>query len=466
MAGNRLAAEAFTRAVEELRSGIDPLGTWRHHALTGVAGTALRWAADGRQEWLRADFLTWARNTERPAAARTSAIGVASRGTTGAMLKAFYQLPEQVRGVLWYAVVDEEPDGRVARYLGIDPATVAGLKGKAPLALRHAYATAHLASRGTAECQGFGRIIETASHAEETRRHPDLVAHLTGCAPCTQLLDELAELSDEPRTALAGGLLAWGGAAYTAERPVRQIVEPWSAPQAPSGPPDDPRASSWTPADTIQAPTGAGRGSRPAHRAAPKHRALAAALAVTAAAVVAAAVTNAALDHGRPADAGSPHREPSSPPTSASRAQPSAQIRVGVTAQLVHSGSGLCLDVENGQVQKHSDAVAATCTSSPTQAWSLDSEGRLHNMAAPDFCLKADGDAAGIGIRPCGTDDPEKQSRMMFLIGRDGVIRSRPRPDEAVVPVGTFTGDPLVLALKGRTSGQAQAWAARPVPAA
>ncbi|MCH0568287.1 ricin-type beta-trefoil lectin domain protein [Streptomyces sp. MUM 136J] len=463
-AGNRLAAEAFTRAVEELRSGIDPLGTWRHHALTCVARTALLWTADGRREWLRTDFLTWARNAEQPLASPTSPSGAVQRDAPGVMLRAFYQLPEQVRGVLWYSVVDEEPDVSVARYLGIPPRTVPGLRGKAPLALQNAHAKAHLASHGTTECQGFDRIIETASHTEDTRRHPDLVAHLAGCAPCTQLLDELTRLSNEPRTALAEGLLVWGGAAYTAGRPARGAFEPSPQPRDRSDTAGDPGASPRTPTDTIQG-AGTRHGSGPAHRAAPKHRALTAALAVSAAAVVAATVTNAVLDHGRPAG-GSPHREPSSPPVSASRSQPPTQIRVGVTAQLVHTDSGLCLDVENERVQKHADAVAATCTSAPTQRWALDSEGRLHNMAAPDFCLKADGDAAGIGIRPCGSDDPEKQSRMMFAIGRDGVIRSRPRPDEAVVPVGTFAGEPLVLALKERTSGQAQAWAARPVPAA
>ncbi|MFR9798230.1 ricin-type beta-trefoil lectin domain protein [Streptomyces sp. MS06] len=465
MAGNRLAEEAFTRALEELRSGIDPSGTWRHHALTCVVRTALLWATDERQEWLRTDFLTWARSTEQLSDSRTSAIRVASSRTTGVMLRAFYQLPEQVRGVLWYSVVDEEPDAGVARYLGIAPGTVPGLRNKAPVALQHAYARVHLESRGTAECQGFGRIIETASHAEGTRRHPDLVAHLADCDACAHLLDELTKLSNEPQTALATGLLVWGGAAYAAVRPVREVGEPWPVSQARSGPPGDPSASSRNPADTIQVSAGTGHGSRPAHRAASKHWALIAALTVSAAAVVAATVTNAVLDHGRPTGGGSPRQEPSSPAGSASRAQQPTRIRVGVTAQLVHTGSGLCLDVKNGKVQKHADAVAAACTSTPTQQWSLDSEGRLHNMAAPEFCLKAEGDAAGIGLRPCESDNPEKQSRMMFIIGRDDVIRSRPRPDEAVVPVGTFAGEPLGLALKGRKSGQAQSWAARPASA-
>ncbi|MCH0561294.1 ricin-type beta-trefoil lectin domain protein [Streptomyces sp. MUM 16J] len=470
LAGNRLATEAFARTVEELRSGVDPLGTWRHHALTRVVRTALVWATDDRQEWLQTEFLMWARTAERPLTANASALGAASYGAPDVILRAFYQLPEQSRGVLWYSVVDEEPDDSVARYLGIRPDTVPSLRGKARLALQDAYVKEYLASRGTAECQRFGHTIETASHTETARPHPALVAHLAGCAPCAHLLDTLTKLSGEPQTTLAAGLLMWGGATYAASGSARPHSEPRPPTHARPGAPGERSASSAMPGDAEQTPAGRRRGSRPAHRSAPKHRTLTAALALSAVAVGAVAVgatmaANAVLGHGQPTAGDSPHRQPSIAPASTSRAQPSTQIRVGVTAQLVHSDTGLCLDLKNGKVQKHTDAVATACTSAPTQRWTLDSRGRLHNAADPDFCLKADGDAAGIGIRPCDSDNPEKRSRMLFIIGRDGVIRSQPRPNEAVVPVGTFTGEPLILALKERTPGHAQAWAARPVPA-
>ncbi|WP_250400110.1 ricin-type beta-trefoil lectin domain protein [Streptomyces cellostaticus] len=465
MAGNQLAAEAFARAVEELRDGVDPLGTWRHHALTQVGRTAWVWAADSRQERLQAEFLVWVRDPEPPPASRAFAIGGAPYDTQDVLLRAFYQLPERSRGVLWYSVVDEEPDDSVGRYLGVPPATVPRLRDKAQLTLRSAFVQEHLEYRGTAECRAFCRIIEKASPAEGERRPQALLSHLSSCARCAQLLAELTGLSDEPRTFLATGLLMWGGAAYAAGRPVRGIPEPGSRHDGPHAPGDlDGAATTPAGAPRTAPPAGTARRSRPAHRSAPRHRALAAALATGAVAVVAVVAANALLDHGRATGGSAPHRPPAGPSTSASP-PPSTRIRVGVTAQLVHTSTGLCLDVMNGKVQKRTNAVATTCVSAPTQQWSLDREGRLHNMAAPDFCLKADGNAAGIGIRPCDTDNPEKRSRLIFMIERDGVIRPRGRPDEAVVPLGTSTGEPLLLALKGRASARDQAWAARPVAA-
>ncbi|MEU3283172.1 ricin-type beta-trefoil lectin domain protein [Streptomyces antibioticus] len=455
-AADHLALEAFASAVEELRGGVDPLGTWRHHALTHVGETARLWAADSRQEHLRTEFLAWVWTTGAPSATE------ASHGPPDVMLKTFAQLAEQFRGVLWYSVVDKEADGTVAGYMGIPPRTIPDLTTKAKLALHAAYVQEYLAHHGTTLCQGFRRIIEETTRAGGGRRHPDLVAHLADCTRCTQLLADLTSMSNDPRTALAEGLLTWGGAAYAA---IGDTGEPNAAvPDVPDALREEGTPSGNLPIDAVRPPAGAGRATGPAHRSAPRHRALAAILALATVTLVTTVAANTMLDHGRAAGDSPPPRQQSTPTASKSRT-PATRIRVGVTAQLVHSDTGLCLDLENGKVQKRTNAVATRCTSSPTQRWTLDSGARLHNMADPDFCLKADGSAAAVGIRPCESDDPEKRSRMTFIVGQDSTIRSRPRPEQAVVPVGTFTGAPVLLALKEPTSVHAGVWTARPAPA-
>ncbi|MFG2313003.1 ricin-type beta-trefoil lectin domain protein [Streptomyces sp. NPDC048566] len=467
-AGEHLAAESFTRAVEELRAGVDPLGTARHHALTHVRETAGLWAADSRREHLRTDFLAWTLTAGARPANDPSAVDDSGHGLPNVMLSAFAQLAEYARGVLWYSVVDAEPSGTVAAFASVPARAVPDLLGKAHRALHAAYVQEHLARHGTPRCEAFRRLVEAASSAGEGRHHPDLVAHLADCSRCTQLLGDLRRMSDDPRGTLAEGLLPWGGAAYATGIALREIDGPDAEASGGRTMRSEAHAPHGNATGAVRAPAGSGAVTGPAHRSARRRRLPAAVLALSALALVSVVAASAVLDRqDGPPDARPAPRQRSTPSASGTRsasAQPSL-LRVGVPAQLVHAGTGLCLDVEGEKVQKHVNAVAATCTSTPTQRWTLDSEGRLHNTADPDFCLKADGNAAAIGIRPCASDDPEKRSRMTFFVRANGAITSRPRPEQAVVPVGTFTGTPLLLALKELGGTPAQTWTARAAPA-
>lgn len=114
-------------------------------------------------------------------------------------------------------------------------------------------------------------------------------------------------------------------------------------------------------------------------------------------------------------------------------------------------------------VEKRVNAIAAPCSSGATQRWTFDADGHLHNMADPAFCLKVDDEAAGVGIRPCTSDDPEKRARMTFTIGASGAIRSQPRPDQVVVPVGSSASKELLMVLKASSTEDSERWAASPV---
>ncbi|MDH2387849.1 ricin-type beta-trefoil lectin domain protein [Streptomyces sp. HNM0663] len=473
-ADRQLADEAFFHAVEEVRDGVDPSGTWRHHVLTHVREAACVWAADGRRERLRPDFLAWARTADPAAGPEPPNV----------MIGAFYQLPERLRSALWYAVVDDEPHSEVAANLGISPDAVPDLAAKAQVAMQDAYMQEHLSRHGTAECRGFNRIVEAAAQARDGYRHPDLAAHLAHCIDCGVLLSGLARLSESPRTPLAEGLLMWGGAAYAERVPTHKETGPPE--QSAVRLADDRRNQLATSAAVVEASKRPGSLGH-AHRFVPGHRAVTAvggiAAAVAVGAVVAVVAAYDALPEGwnasglvRPQPSRSADPSPSSAPSRPAAGTPSgdgapapggtpppAPVRVGVAAQIVHTATGLCLDVENQVVQKRVNAVAAPCGAGATQRWTFDKDGHLHNAADPAFCLKVDGDATGVGIRPCSSDNPEKRARMTFAIGENGAIQSKPRAGQVIVPVGTSTGEPLPLVLKESSAAGAQQWAARSV---
>ncbi|WP_338673643.1 ricin-type beta-trefoil lectin domain protein [Streptomyces sp. SCSIO 30461] len=467
--GEQLADEAFLHAMREVCDGVDPSGTWRHHVLTHVRETALAWAADSRREHLRPDFLTWAQTAGPSAVSETPNV----------MIAAFCQLPERLRAALWYAVVDDESPSSVATHLGTTPGSVPVLTAKALVAMRDAYLKEHLSRRGTPDCRGFSRITDAAAQARDAYRHPDLAAHLVGCADCGVLLSSLAKLYGNPQTLLAEGLLVWGGAAYTGRAAAHGIDDaspPGHSPALADGrkPRLDTVALTGDPLKDPARPV-------PAYQSVPGRRTIRAVSGIAAVIAVAAVAVNDAVPEI--SDLSGPERsQPSrsaglAPPTAPSRSAgtpsgaataapgptPPVPVRTGETSQIVHAATGLCLDVENQVVQKRVNAVAAPCSSGATQRWTFDTDGHLHNMADPAFCLKVDDEAAGVGIRPCASDDPEKRARMTFDIGENGAIRSQPRPDQVVVPINSSAGEELPLVIKKSSAEDSERWAARPV---
>ncbi|MCZ7456437.1 ricin-type beta-trefoil lectin domain protein [Streptomyces sp. WMMC940] len=474
--GRQLADEAFFRAVEEVCEGVDPSGTWRHHALTHVGEAALDWAADERREWLRPDFLAWVHTAD------------VSRGSKSpnAMISAFYQLPERLRSALWYAVVDDEPYSEVATHLGTTSGAVPDLAAKAQVAMRDAYAQEHLSRRGTAECRGFKRIIEAAAQARGGDRHPDLAAHLTRCVDCGVLLSGLTGLSGSPRTLLAEGLLMWGGGAYTERVPTRGTPETKPLEQGTEPGAGGRESRLDVHAALGEVSNGPGRPG-PAHRSVPGHRTVKAAggmAAMVAVAAVAAVASHDVLPESwnvsglvrpqpsRPADpspSSTPSRSADGTPSGGPNTDPGreapAPVPVGTPSQIVHASTGLCLDVENQVVDKRVSAVAAPCGSGATQRWTFDTDGHLHNEADSDFCLKVGGDSAVVGIRPCTSDDPDKRSRMTFVISENGAIHSKPQSDQVIVPVATSSDEVRQLVLKESSGVGDERWGTRPVGA-
>ncbi|WP_432036529.1 ricin-type beta-trefoil lectin domain protein [Streptomyces cucumeris] len=466
VAERQLTVQAFGKAEDEVLRGIDPLGTWRHHALTLVRHVAVTWSSDSRRVRLRPDFTTWL-----SAATVVSVPGTPGTDTTvaveepDALLTGFCQLPELERGALWYSLVDEEPDERVATYLGVRPDEVQRLRDKACDAVRDAYVQAHLDHHGSKECHGFRRIIEAAAVPGSERRSGDLERHLAECRHCARLLTGLTGMAYDLRTTLAEGLLVWGGAQYTAYGPVRNLS---GFPEMESG---EPRVTPRPRTPPSPRPHLGGRLPRAGRRGL---HAVIAALALIATALLARyTVGSGPADDGNAAADRPPAPSATvSGPSTATEPRPSRRsatksptvrpspIPTGVSTLVTNVRSGLCLDVENQVVAKHVDTVAAPCNGGPTQRWSFDTGGLLRNADDPNFCLKADSDAQGVGIRPCFSADPEKRSRMVFLIGQDGTVRPRFKPALALTPGKVSSAGPVPLTLKKRTGADDQQWSA------
>ncbi|MGP3999775.1 ricin-type beta-trefoil lectin domain protein [Streptomyces sp. 8N706] len=475
-AGNQLAAQAFALAWPEVRRGFDPLGTWRHHLLMLVQQAAATRAAGSLRDRLDSDFAAWLDAIanaadgapQGPEGSSAWRLRLQERST---MLGAYYSLPQPLQGVLWYAVVEGESDAAVATLLGIEAPTVSDLRVKAQAAMRSAYLRTYLQRNDDRNCQGFRRLIEAAVRPVSPRRSDDLDRHTAECPHCNLALVELLGMKENPRAVLADGLLGWGGAAYVA------------AGAAPVPPPAEPAASAYGSSFTVELPVTAPAPERANVPATPgrwQWMTRPVPLAVTAGGVVTAlliAVLVTGFGDPDPAGAGvAPQRPPAAtvtettavPAPSASRTAataPSASrtaatapsaSRTAATApseegtgtaasgspapgdsfsEVVNVSSGLCLDVEDGDVEKRNDVVTAPCDGAPTQQWRLDPRGLLRNFADEEFCLDSRGDTdKGVGIWPCSSADGDNGENLTFVIDRTGVIRPVIALDHALTP--------------------------------
>ncbi|WP_327729395.1 RICIN domain-containing protein [Streptomyces sp. NBC_00487] len=196
-----LATQAFTVATRETARGIEPTVPWRHRLLLLTARVAAGWAGDGGATGLD-PALRLVLDTTGP------------DGPVPPLLAAFELLPPRPQGLIWYGVVEREPDDRTAVLLGLTPDDVTYKRDSAFLALRQACLRVRLAASDDPRCQDFRRLIEESVRPDTPRHSTDLHTHMEHCAYCSGAYEELCALRDSPRATLAEGLLPWGGTAY------------------------------------------------------------------------------------------------------------------------------------------------------------------------------------------------------------------------------------------------------------
>ncbi|MBE4739995.1 ricin-type beta-trefoil lectin domain protein [Streptomyces caniscabiei] len=201
-AARELATQAFTVATKETARGVEATVPWRHRLLLLTARVAGGWATGGGATGL-APALRVVLDTAGPG------------GRVPPLLAAFELLPPRPQGLIWYGIVEDEPDDRTAVLLGLTPDDVTYKRESALHALRQACLRVRLAASDDPRCQDFRRLIEESVRPDTPRHSTDLRAHMEHCPHCTGAYEELRALRDSPRATLAEGLLPWGGTAYT-----------------------------------------------------------------------------------------------------------------------------------------------------------------------------------------------------------------------------------------------------------
>ncbi|MFD0309541.1 ricin-type beta-trefoil lectin domain protein [Streptomyces sp. NPDC127119] len=440
-AARDLTAHAFTLAARETERGTDPRGPWRHQLLLLAWRLAAAWAGDQRSRRLDPGLL-----------ARLHEAGPG--GPTPPMLDAFRSLPTRVQGLIWYGLVEREPEDETAGLLGITRQDVTyGLESSLQ-ALRATFLKSHLAASGDPRCQDFRRLIEESVRPDSPRHSADLRAHMAECGHCATAYAVLSALRDDRRTALAEGLLPWGGTAYAA------TLGPGTHAHAHADAHERTRPGPWPPSRRfvltsaalgvalaplllfLVPPQEAGDTSTPPRPP------------VT----VTATVPTSPL----PSPTGTPSSpQPTyspSPSASPTKSQPPpAHPPGGAYTQVVNLASGRCLDIRNGDLEKGTDVITAPCTSSRTQRWRVDAdEGALRSYADPDFCLDSRGATDdGVGIWECASLDGHNGPNLRFAVTTTGALRPAIAPDHALTPTDNNTLD-----LSPDTGAPTQRWRA------
>ncbi|MEU2716226.1 RICIN domain-containing protein [Streptomyces sp. NPDC007205] len=446
-AAHRLAAEAVTAAARETARGVEPAVPLRHRLLLLTAGLAAAWARDERATGLDPGLLLV-----------LSASGLPD-GPAPPLLPAFQSLPSRTQGLIWYGVLEEEPQERTAALLGLSRADVAHGTPQALKALDQACLRLRLAASDDPRCADFRRLIAEAVRPDGPRYSADLDAHMARCPHCTAAFEELRDLRDAPRQTLAEGLLPWSGTAY-----LRAGVRAGEPPAVPGRPAV---GATWPPRRRVllaSAALGVALTPLLVFLLTPAHgddRQPAAAtpepppVTVTATVSVTPSPTASPTKSPSASPSKSPSTSPSKsaspapgPPRPATPPPPRHTTAPGPTpdfappgtsfTQVVNLATGRCLDIRDGDLSEGNDVITAPCSSAGTQRWRFDPYlGVLRSAADDRFCLDSRGSVdRGVGIWECDAVYGDNGDNLRFTIDPDGTVRPDIAIETAVTPDG------------------------------
>ncbi|WEO97019.1 RICIN domain-containing protein [Streptomyces sp. FXJ1.172] len=450
----RLTAETFTTAARETARGADPAVPLRHRLLLLTVRLATAWARDERSAGVDPGLLLVLNASGLP------------DGPTPPLLGAFRSLPSRTQGLIWYGVLEREPQERTAALLGLSRTDVAYGTPQALQALSQACLRRRLAASDDPRCADFRRLIEEAVRPDGPRRSADLDAHMARCPHCTAASEELRELRDAPRQTLAEGLLPWNGTAYLrAPEPPVTADSPAEKATWPSGRrvllASAALGVALTPLLVFLLTPHRTTGQEPtAATPAPPPVTVTATVSVTPApsSPPPPSPTSPAPSRTSPAPATARTRTPAPAPAPRSPAPAPAPKPPGTAfAQVVDLATGRCLDIRDGSLEQGNDVVTAPCSGSPTQRWRVDTGlGVVRSAADDSFCLDSRGATdRGVGIWGCDSVYGDNGDNLRFTVGPDGTIRPDIAPDTAVTPDGRYG-----VSLEPLDGGREQQWRA------
>ncbi|WP_233533990.1 sigma-70 family RNA polymerase sigma factor [Kitasatospora sp. SolWspMP-SS2h] len=216
-----LAGEVFARTLQALKAGKGPEFAVRAYLLTAVRNVAAAWARSDRREQLVDDFTGFAE-----ASAATVEFDLADPGADAwalaladqrMVMRAYAELPEDDRVVLWHTEVERESPKTVAVLLGKTANATAVQAHRARDRLAAAFLQAHVSGSQESGCAGYAnRLGAYARGSLRKRASAEVGKHVQDCARCTAAYLELADINHGLRAVLPGGALLWVGSGWFA----------------------------------------------------------------------------------------------------------------------------------------------------------------------------------------------------------------------------------------------------------
>ncbi|MDH6146026.1 RNA polymerase sigma factor (sigma-70 family), partial [Kitasatospora sp. GP30] len=213
-----LAGEVFARTLQALKAGKGPEFAVRAYLLTAVRNVAAAWGRTGQREQLIDDFGAFEQSATGAAidfdladpGADAWAMAMADRRM---VMRAFVELPEDDRLLLWHTEVEQESPKTVAVLLGKTANATAVQAHRARSRLAAAFLQAHVSGSQEQGCEEYAnRLGQYARGALRKRASTEVGNHLRDCEKCTAALLELVDINHALRLVLPGGVLVWIGA--------------------------------------------------------------------------------------------------------------------------------------------------------------------------------------------------------------------------------------------------------------
>ncbi|MBV7699406.1 ricin-type beta-trefoil lectin domain protein [Streptomyces sp. TRM70350] len=432
------ASMAAGAAFQQVLGRRAPVGALRPQLLMTVRNTVREWAAEDEVTALLPELAkpTGARGLRVARSATPEKRRLAER--------AFHALPTASQCLLWHTEVESETITIPAGLLGIDALTASSALERAREEFRAGCVRAHRELAPTRECRFYNRLLDVPMRRGGTLL-PDVQRHLMQCRYCRHAAEQLSRFDGGLDVLLAETVLGWGAHRYLESRPGRTAAPP---------PPPRPLAAARTRVGGRHRPTTRTRTgllTMPRRHA----RTVAFGVGLTSLALVATVLAAGGWSDddgvpgpgatwgapsGRTARPGPASENPSAGTPSAASVERPGEVARG---RLRNLAVGRCLDGRGTEV------LLAACTTTDSQQWSYQDDGRLRSVADPSLCLGADVDAGTVQLADCGAPSGQVQYDLTVR----GELLLRWSKDRLVAP---GTGEELVVA--GRDGSTEQRW--------
>ncbi|MFI2705385.1 sigma-70 family RNA polymerase sigma factor [Cellulosimicrobium composti] len=203
-----VVSDAFARTLSVLRGGGGPDVTFRAYLFTVVRRLSYDLVNGARRTQPTDDERTFETAFGPMASTEDPTLEGFERSTVA---RAYLDLPERWRAVLWYTEVENLSPAEIAPILGLTANGVSALAYRAREGLRQAYLQQHLTSVPAEECRTVNALLGSFVRGGLAKRETARVeAHLDGCGDCRALVLELGDVSHGMRSVIAPLVLGVG----------------------------------------------------------------------------------------------------------------------------------------------------------------------------------------------------------------------------------------------------------------